>query len=696
MFGGRQGAAARQLVRVYSEGPVSGLTEGQLLERFLRRRDEAAFEALVARHGPMVLGVCGRLLRDPADVEDAFQATFLVLVRRAAGLRDGERLGPWLFGVATRVAKRLRSRRRLAGEFDFEPPAPGEGDPDLDEIRRVLDEELTRLPEKYRSPLVLCYLEGLTHDQAAERLKWPVGTVRGRMARGRDLLRGRLVRRGLAPTAAVLTTALSADARSVVPPPLAASTVRLEAALGAGRTLLAGAVPASVLGLADGITGGLLMHPVKLAAGVLVAGLVVGGAVASARQEGSAAGVVSAGEPKGAPGSSSATAVAKEEPQPIRAAEKTVDVRPSSKVEAGGTPPDLALPPIADTPKTAELLELPSAEPDLSEFDRDTRQRLTAMKNSIQADIGKTKELITAQQASLKALNDRLLRNMELLKRYEAALNLINAASPPKATGVFDSPNPHVDSPVALDAAVPTLSPSSGLTPVDLPAPTSETPGLAPALPTPARQPIQPTPTTFGAPLPSPDAQPVPAANDLIRAPRAAPDAGTLPAGRESLPDFPMEGGGTRKLGTAVEDGPHKVQVEEVLRIGVLEALPGRPLNGLSKVRRDGTIGLDWYGNLRVVGLTRDEIKVKLIEHLKKHLTDEVLGLVTYDEDKELKMPPIESDCVFVEDEVVLTEDVRRDPPSTSPAPVPPRQSRTGRRSSGGSRESLPNDEDDR
>ena len=193
MAGGRHGAVLRQIEHLFGGGTATGTAEGDLLERFLARRDQAAFEALVARHGPMVLGVCRRILADPHDIEDAFQATFLILVRKARAIRDRELLGPWLYGVARRVANRARadaSRRRTrerSGAEEAAMESPGVRDPD--ELRAVLDEELGRLPEKYRAPLVLCYLEGLTHDEAALRLRCPVGTVRSRMTRARETLR---------------------------------------------------------------------------------------------------------------------------------------------------------------------------------------------------------------------------------------------------------------------------------------------------------------------------------------------------------------------------------------------------------------------------------------------------------------------------------------------------------------------------
>ena len=153
-----------------------------MLERFVTSRDETAFEALVARFGPMVLGVCRRSLDNPQDVDDAFQATFLILVKKARSIRDGDRLGPWLYGVAYKVASRaraqswhrLRRERSHAEEAAVVMPLESE----RNEWNALLDEELNRLPEKYRAPIVLCHLEGQTHDEAAARLRCPVGTVR--------------------------------------------------------------------------------------------------------------------------------------------------------------------------------------------------------------------------------------------------------------------------------------------------------------------------------------------------------------------------------------------------------------------------------------------------------------------------------------------------------------------------------------
>lgn len=201
-----------QYIRKISR-PALEPTDSELLERFGRRGDEAAFAALVARHGPMVLGVCRRVLRDAHDAEDAFQATFLLLVRKAGSLRQPDQLSPWLYGVAYRTAIKARAcaarRRECERPVAVEPvaAAPAAGDMIWRELRPVLDEAVHRLPAKYRAPVVLCYLEGRTNVQAARQLGVPVGTVATRLARAREMLRRHLTRRGVTVPLALLGTA---------------------------------------------------------------------------------------------------------------------------------------------------------------------------------------------------------------------------------------------------------------------------------------------------------------------------------------------------------------------------------------------------------------------------------------------------------------------------------------------------------
>ena len=184
--------ATAELVRLFDSGSLSGLSEWELLEQFLARRDELAFQVLVSRHGPMVQGICRRMLANAADAEDAFQATFLVLLKRADSLGPGDAIAAWLHGVAVRVAQQARCaaarrgrRERLGVAVEAAASDPSGEDP---ELHKILDEEINRLPLKYRAPIVLCYLEGRTHEEAARQLQWPLGTVKGRLARARSLL----------------------------------------------------------------------------------------------------------------------------------------------------------------------------------------------------------------------------------------------------------------------------------------------------------------------------------------------------------------------------------------------------------------------------------------------------------------------------------------------------------------------------
>ena len=167
---------------------VEEVPDALLLDRFVDQWDQAAFGDLVRRHGPMVLGVCRRIIGDPHAAEDAFQATFLLLVRKAGLVRKRGSVGPWLYGVARRVALEARgaaSRRRVPAPLDPEVARVDDHEGlERDELHAALHEELGRLPEKYRAPIVLCYIEGLPHEAVARQLGWPLGTVRTRIARG--------------------------------------------------------------------------------------------------------------------------------------------------------------------------------------------------------------------------------------------------------------------------------------------------------------------------------------------------------------------------------------------------------------------------------------------------------------------------------------------------------------------------------
>jgi RNA polymerase sigma factor (sigma-70 family) len=220
-----KGLAFRELDRLFRCGTTT-LGDGALVGRFVRERNESAFETLVARHGPMVLGVCRRLLKSAHDADDAFQATFLVLAQNAARLRDPDRLGPWLYGVATRVATKARARAsRHRHEPLVEAFARDEPSAEWSDFLPILDAELGRLPAKHRDVLVLCLLQGATPEEASQCLGCPVGTVKSRLARGREALRGRLTGRGIAP--ALVGLLASETISSPVPPALARATLEL-------------------------------------------------------------------------------------------------------------------------------------------------------------------------------------------------------------------------------------------------------------------------------------------------------------------------------------------------------------------------------------------------------------------------------------------------------------------------------------
>jgi len=266
------GGAVRDLRTLFEAGAVGGLADGPLLARFVARGEEAVFEAIVRRHGPMVWGVCRRILQDHHDAEDASQATFLVLARRAASVRPREKLGHWLYGVACRTARKARAARakRRARETPM-PVTPEAGTPTVDrpdDLLLRLDRELSRLPEKYRAPVVLCELEGLTHGEAAGRLGWPVGTLSGRLSRGRALLAGRLSRPGQRLSGGSLAVRLAEDAALVaVPRSWFAATARAACRSGKGAAA-AGSVPAGVIDLTREVCRAMWISKLKLVAAV--------------------------------------------------------------------------------------------------------------------------------------------------------------------------------------------------------------------------------------------------------------------------------------------------------------------------------------------------------------------------------------------------------------------------------------------
>jgi len=300
-------AFTEHLQTLFRAGTCAGLSDGELLDRFLSGRDEAgelAFEALVTRHGPMVLRVCHNLLDDPHDLHDAFQAVFLVLARRGGAIRSRESIGSWLYGVAVRVGARARVtaiRRRVRDRRTTQAAqaiaAAVTREDDILSIERndgaeVVHQEVSRLPEKYRAPIVLCYLEGLTHDEAAARLSWPVGTVRSRLSRARETLRNRLNRRGVTAsiaigpvsawlagervaTSATVATAAAASC-STIPKELPAAVARIVSRIAAGQTPAAASLSVTSLTLARGVLKTMMLKKLTvIACALFPLGLIV-------------------------------------------------------------------------------------------------------------------------------------------------------------------------------------------------------------------------------------------------------------------------------------------------------------------------------------------------------------------------------------------------------------------------------------
>ena len=251
------------------------LTDGQLLEAYLAHWQCAPFAALVHRHGPMVWGVCRRLLPCHQDAEDAFQATFLVLVRKAASIVPRHLVGNWLYGVAYQTALKARAlaarrqaRERQGADMPEPEAVPSESSPDL---QPLLDQELSRLPARYRSVLVLCDLEGKTRREAARQLGVPDGTVAGWLARARTMLAGRLTRRGITLSGTALAAILADSAApATVPATLVNSTIEA-AAVFAATPIISGAVPAPVLTLTEGVLKAMLLNKLKTALVVVAA-----------------------------------------------------------------------------------------------------------------------------------------------------------------------------------------------------------------------------------------------------------------------------------------------------------------------------------------------------------------------------------------------------------------------------------------
>ncbi len=267
----------QQLRRTELLSAGAGLTDGQLLERYISSRDEAALAALVNRHGLMVWGVCRRVLGDYHDAEDAFQATFLVLVRKATSVRPREMVANWLYGVARQTALKARAtvgtrRGRERQVEDMPEPAVAEH-AGWDELLPVLDVELSRLPDKYRAVVVLCDLEGKSRKEAARQLGVPEGTVAGWVARARVMLANRLTRRGVTLSGGALAAILSQNVTSAgVPASVVSKTIKVASLLAAGQATT-GVISVTVAALTEGVLKAMFLSKLKAVVGVLMAAM---------------------------------------------------------------------------------------------------------------------------------------------------------------------------------------------------------------------------------------------------------------------------------------------------------------------------------------------------------------------------------------------------------------------------------------
>jgi len=494
------GSVADGVARLFGEGTLAGMSEGQLLDRFLARRDPVAFEALVATHGPMVLSVCRRVLRDDHAADDAFQATFLLLVRKADSIRGSDLLGPWLHRVAYRVSVRAgkaEARRRLrespsALEFVVAPKSP---DADLG---RAIHEALDALPEKYRAPIVLCYLEGRSHDEAAKRLRWPIGSVKGRLSRARELLKSRLGRLGVSAPSAMIATGLASEAKAKVPACLRDATVAAASKFAAGEAIAAGTVSAAGAILAQEAARAMTIKKIgAIAASIAALGMFVGGAAVVGRQE--------SGKPSDGA--------------------KATDTKPSADAKSAKAP----------------AIAKPAAEVPSGPTGAEVAQNLR----------GEAEQLANQRDQMLNRVDGWEL-DLEILRDEVRSLR--------KFIAELERPN---------------------------------------------HEPVEDTPKDRQAVLKNRES----IERSVMRLRRLQDDLDRVAAQRRKtlreIEDADDKIADVKAKADAAAKRPGKpntAQVGDVYIIEVLEALPGRPISGERMVRRDGTIGLGFYGDLPVVG----------------------------------------------------------------------------------------------
>jgi RNA polymerase sigma factor (sigma-70 family) len=546
----------RQFHALYHAGTVAGLTDAELLKRFCSARDDVgaiAFEALLVRHGPMVFGVCRRVLGDRHAAEDAFQATFLVLVRKAGRLWVRDSLGPWLYAAAHRVAARavadaarrqVRERRKVKmAQVEPSDMVAGEG------LWPELHAEIGRLPEKYRAAVVLCYLEGLTHEEAARQLHWPLGTLKVRLSRARERLRGSLIRRGFSLPAAFLASALaSREASASVPAPLINSTVQAAIRVAAGKTAVAGLVSASVASLTEGVIQTMFLTKLKVTVACLLSiGVVATGAgvllqAAEARNRTQPdSGVTRAGQDSA--------------PLPVQGG----DERDTGEPQRQATPaPELAQSPAQTAPAAfvrgqvapgQQSQEAPSSSypraserapgEDLAQIERRLTQQRDRDLKTLHDLIQRLTNQANAQRAQLQITEQELAKAQELLRSLDGQA----APGTPRTTEPYGS--------YPTGAIVPVPAPSPAAAPRGAREPRNVVP-VPPATPSPsANPPYAPnaTPAPPAAP-PRQSAAPVPPGGSAY-----GPGGPVLPPGTPVPPPAPV---------TPPSDGPNRTSAPAI------------------------------------------------------------------------------------------------------------------------------------
>ncbi len=433
---GQAGRLIQQLRQAVLARDGGGMTDGQLLECYLTFSDtpahgdvagvrQAAFEALVRRHGPMVLSVCRRVLNNWHDAEDAFQATFLVLVRKATSIRPREMVGNWLYGVAYRTAleaKASAARRRVKETGSRTMPPPTAVTNDLwHDLRPLLDQELNRLPDKYRTPVVLCDLEGKPRKEAARQLGWPEGTLSGRLARARRMLAGRLARHKLMVSGGSLAVALAQHSASAsVPAPLVTSTVQAATLGAAGQAVANGLVSAQVAALTQGVLKTMLISKLKTATAVLIVVAAVGSGFGGLAYQSHAAGDVGTTQETGALQQPAQTAPETPEERYQKKLQELLDLLAQrAKLEAGSIP---SIPSPLRVPQTEEELrkqeeELRKLQQYVQKLEEQLRQREQARLQNQALD-----ELSLALQ-KLKKITAEEPAKKQAVEEFEKSLN---------------------------------------------------------------------------------------------------------------------------------------------------------------------------------------------------------------------------------------------------------------------------------